>query len=1711
MRKLLSLFAFTAILLLSHLSEISAQNTCKPPATTITNVTQTSATVTTINQLARTFQVMYSSDMGQTWTTKPPFNGFNTTLTGLTPSTVYWVRARSICGRDTSEYSPIDTTMGRGAFKTLGNSTTECVAPKDFKVNSSTPFSIDVFWAAVPNATAYIVEYSSDEGTTWQATPPVFGTNTTITELMPGTMYMVRIKSICGAGMVSKPSNFQEVWTQKDDTGGCMPPNVDSLQVTNVRSNTATIRWAFPNNQMIAAYRLVLKDREGNVLREDTTFNVWSLEFTYQNLSPGTVYIVDIYGLCWGFSGLYSSETASTIDFKTTTPSNTCPAPRSLAVVEITEQSAIARWIAAPGVQTYVFEWSQDGVNWFTQEQSETTYNFWGLMPNTTYHVRVKSICTNNTESFYTQIVKFTTNDIACLAPQDMWVQKVNGNTISVTLSQPFNRRRAVKWWLNQINAVVAEGTSETDSNIRITLPAPNGVYTLCMQNICEFKDTITFSETICRTVSLAEGCPTPINLTYEITPQGVNVKWDVPLPNQVSNYDLIIRMGNRIRREQSWTNNYMMWGLLNGVTYTVCVNSVCWDSTGQTSISDSVCTSFKYNFTSKCPAVTEHRAARITPNSADIFWGAVPGAMYYIIEISQDGMNWDRRETATASPQTIFDLQPGTKYFYRIITVCEGELFAEPSKIGEFETPKEFDCPKVTALRVSQVTTTTARVDWRVSNNAPITNFEVYLYWFDGNEWQYVNAYFPTRPPLELTGLTPNTQYGFVFRSTCISPDGDSTFSDTLIRVFKTLEDVFNCPKPLEVRITNITTTSARVMWAPPSQPGITYIVRYWKEGDPNNVTTVETSETTKDLTNLEPNTVYIVQVLSVCTNGGKPITSDPVNREFKTREQVIECPTPRDLTITTTETTGVLTWVGSQQAQSYEVWLQLGGEWTLVTTVNAPTTTYTFTNLVENTLYRARVRANCANKVQSDFSKVIEFTTKEKACPAPTNLRITNITYNSANASWTAVPGAVGYVVTYYKDGDPGSITTFDETNTSTNLAPLAANTKYIVQVRTRCEGGKLSNPSTTNFTTGNKPACNAPDSLRVNDITTNAALISWNGKPNAQSYEVRYRKVGDANYTTFNSIGTSRTLSNLASNTEYEFCVKTICAQDNSSDYSGCKTFRTLQVCAVPTNVRTTVVNIYDATVTWDVVPGAQSYELRITYSGNTITQTAVTNSATITGLTPRLSVEVQVRAICGDNNSSPYSNPLTFVTNGLPCATPTGLATLSITPTTAIITWNAAPNAVSYQLNITGPNNFNQTNPYTSPPAVLTNLTPNTTYTIKVRSVCADNATSEYSTVVTFTTQNFTCPTPTNVTVNNISATSGVVSWANAGQGYTYEVSYSTDGGTNYTTLPTTNQLTLTISNLPSSTLIKVRVRTVCGTMGQSAFATAEFRTLDAGTCSTPTGLTVTNITTNQALVSWDLVPGAVSYQLSYKDVNAQFFTTLNVTSNSRVVTNLTAGTDYVVRVRARCSAGTNPFTEWTELKSFTTQSETNVCGTPQIIDVVPTRNSATVSWTSVPGANGYRVAYSSNGGLSFINLPWTTQTSQTISNLSPGKEYLVRVRAKCTNNTQSPFSSAFLFTTLTNREEMSVTPNEVNLKVYPNPTRGNTNITFTSNVSEQVIIRLVDMTGREVYRQIVPATEGINDINTDFVGLTAGMYSLQLIQQGRTSSSKLMVE
>jgi hypothetical protein len=204
-----------------------------------------------------------------------------------------------------------------------------------------------------------------------------------------------------------------------------------------------------------------------------------------------------------------------------------------------------------------------------------------------------------------------------------------------------------------------------------------------------------------------------------------------------------------------------------------------------------------------------------------------------------------------------------------------------------------------------------------------------------------------------------------------------------------------------------------------------------------------------------------------------------------------------------------------------------------------------------------------------------------------------------------------------------------------------------------------------------------------------------------------------------------------------------------------------------------------------------------------------------------------------------------------------------------------------------------------------------------YTITVRDARGCTA----STVVTVAPS----PTPTSIiSVTNITISSAVVTWATVpGNGVTYNLRYRLAGETSWTLLTGLAGNSRFISGLQNNSDYEIQVQYVCPGGIVSDFSTGvinQFRTLTMGTgdCATsgltnvpvPGGIYIDNITSSTAIVHWNLVANAAGYIISYgrTDQNPNNWPQFIVCdpTQSFLMTNLTANTNYGVRVRTNCS-------------------------------------------------------------------------------------------------------------------------------------------------------------------------------------------------------------
>jgi len=138
--------------------------------------------------------------------------------------------------------------------------------------------------------------------------------------------------------------------------------------------------------------------------------------------------------------------------------------------------------------------------------------------------------------------------------------------------------------------------------------------------------------------------------------------------------------------------------------------------------------------------------------------------------------------------------------------------------------------------------------------------------------------------------------------------------------------------------------------------------------------------------------------------------------------------------------------------------------------TTVSANAATYHLSGLTAQTTYQVRVQANCGDNNTSDWTAPISFTTPAAPadpCNAPTNLQISNISQNSATATWTPVGNENAWNVQYKLQ----SSQQWQEANVQQptyTIEGLTANSTYDVRVKAVCAADNQSDFVSATFTT-------------------------------------------------------------------------------------------------------------------------------------------------------------------------------------------------------------------------------------------------------------------------------------------------------------------------------------------------------------------------------------------------------------------------------------------------------------------------------------------------------------------------------------------------------------------------------------------------------------------------------------------------------------------
>ena len=522
---------------------------------------------------------------------------------------------------------------------------------------------------------------------------------------------------------------------------------------------------------------------------------------------------------------------------------------------------------------------------------------------------------------------------------------------------------------------------------------------------------------------------------------------------------------------------------------------------------------------------------------------------------------------------------------------------------------------------------------------------------------------------------------------------------------------------------------------------------------------------------------------------------------------------------------------------------------------------------------------------------------------------------TYENATINWTG--DGTDYEVNIKEsaatDWPATDIAVTGNTYTFTGLQPA---TSYTYRVRQDCTADSLgySEWVIDGFTTDSLP-CLAPDSLHVTAVTNSTATLDWNPRGNETAWDVHVWTSGGRD-TIWNVISHPATVGGFTANTSYNASVRPLCglAQNIVGDWGDTITFTTA-VCPDVTGLGTRGVTANSVEVYWDPDPMAQTWIIEYGFHGFDLgTGTQVTTSLTtytINGLMDDMEYDFRVRAVCGDNWQSEgwATTSATTLVGGVPCDPPTAVSAV-VAGNAATVSWTANTGNLNFVLEY-GTRGFalgsGTTVNATASPVTISNLDYETAYDVYVKANCADNTSSAWSTVASFTTEaqgSEDCDPVTDLAATNVTESAALLTWTPGNSGDEWEVVLTTAAGATVSENSTTERQ-FQLNGLTPGTAYVAKVRTVCGDGQYSTFASVSFTTNSVGIAdvTAPACTIYPNPTSGATTVSVSGISGKV--RIAVVDMNGREVTseTLDCSGDcakTMSVDNLAQGA-YFVRI------------------------------------------------------------------------------------------------------------------------------------------------------------------------------------------------------------------
>ena len=766
-----------------------------------------------------------------------------------------------------------------------------------------------------------------------------------------------------------------------------------------------------------------------------------------------------------------------------------CPAPTVLLASNITSSSADLNWTDNAGASQWDIEL---GLNGFTptgtptQSSVSKPYTYTGLSSNTAYQYYVRADCGGGDYSSWVGPYSFTT---ACGAA-------------SATFSENFNAVTAPNLpscW-DEIGDVVTRTSTYYSS------PNCAEIYTAEYLISPELNDLASGTNQV---RFYARGWSSGVVLSVgTITDPANSATY-----SEVQSIALTTTYTEYIVPFYSTTNDYFVFKYSSGSSVLLLDDVV-------------------YEPQPTCPDPSDLLASSITSNSADLNWTDNAGASLWDIELGLNGFTptGTPTQSSVTNPYTYTGISSNTAYQYYVRADCGGGDFS--GWIGPFNFTTLESCPDPSGLSVSNITSSSADLNW--TENGTATTWEI-EYGLDG----FTQGSGTTIPgisskPYTISGLTSNTSYDYYVRSDCGGGDysswiGPFSFNtpcaEYTVPYFEGFESGYTNGATIAGCLTQQSVVGTATWMANSSN---TTYNRTPRSGSFNTTLYYGNTDWIFIPINLNSGTNYTVSLFA--RQDGATSTNANITVKYGTTAS------EAGMTNTIVAATGII-----------------NGTYQEITGDFSPASSGTFYIGILGYINYSPYY------ISMDDISIIEGPT----CPDPSDLSATNITATTADLNWTENGIATSWEIEIGVQG-------FSPTGTATHIgvwkpfpmSGLLSDRTYSYYVRADCGGGDYSNwVGPYNFTT--LESCPDPAGLSASNITSSTADLNWTENGTATTWEIEYGLDGftQGSGTTIPGISSKPyTISGLSSNTSYDYYVRSDCGGSDYSSWVGPYSFNT-----------------------------------------------------------------------------------------------------------------------------------------------------------------------------------------------------------------------------------------------------------------------------------------------------------------------------------------------------------------------------------------------------------------------------------------------------------------------------------------------------------------------------------------------------------------------